>query len=127
MKPRYRYENVALAEVLDGDTVKLFIDMGMGKVRAKMRSGRLDPYAYRLAGIDARNKATPEGQAAKTALQSLVTGVQLRVETLQDPEKYGRYMVVIEALAAGEWINVNEALLAGGYAVPYAGVGKADA
>jgi len=90
--PRYRYEAVTLAEVIDGDTVKLRIDCGFGFQRQK-RDARA--FSYRLAGIDAKKGSTPEGIAAKKHLAALIVGADLRVETLPEPEKYGRYMVVI--------------------------------
>lgn len=121
---RYLFENVTLVEVLDGDSVKLYIDCGFYLQR---RKGNGDPLDYRLAGIDAKQKKTIEGIAAKKALADLIVGAELRVETLKDPEKYGRFLVIIEAKLGDQWVNVNDAMLAGGWAVPYFGKGKADA
>lgn len=115
---------MTLVEVIDGDTVKLRIDCGFYFQRQK-RDGR--PIAYRLSGIDAKKGNTPEGIAAKKALTDFVFGADLRVETLPEPEKYGRYMVIIEARLGEQWVNVNNAMLAGGWAVAYFGKGKADA
>lgn len=125
--PRYIYEAVTLIEVEDGDSVHLIIDKGMREIRGKMRNGRIEPELYRLSGIDAKKGNTPEGIAAKKALTDLIFGADLRVETLKDPEKYGRYLVIIEARLADQWVNVNNAMLAGGWAVAYFGKGKADA
>lgn len=118
---RFLYENVTLERVIDGDSIVLAIDAGFTFHRLRRGKG-MD---YRLAGINAPKVSTPEGKAAKAALVALVTGVPLRVESLPDPEKYGRYMLIVEALVGVQWVNVNDAMVAGGYAVPYFGVGKA--
>lgn len=124
--PRYIYEAVTLVEVIDGDTVKLRIDCGFGFQRQK-RDAR--GFSYRLAGIDAKKGSTPEGIAAKKHLCDLILAADLRAETVkaQEPEKYGRYVIIIEARLADQWVNANEAMLAAGFATPYFGKGKADA
>lgn len=118
---RYLYENVTLERVIDGDSIVLAIDAGFTFHRLKRGKG-MD---YRLAGINAPKGSTPEGKAAKAALVALVTGVPLRAESLPDPEKYGRYMLIMEARVGDQWVNVNQAMLASGHAVLYSGVGKA--
>jgi endonuclease YncB( thermonuclease family) len=121
--PRFIYEAVLLVEVVDGDSVKLRIDVGFHMQRDTPHA---DGVLYRLAGINAPKGSTPEGIAAKKHLGDLIIAADLRVETLPSPEKYGRYMVIIEARLADEWVNVNNAMLASGFAVTYHGVGKAE-
>ena len=84
-----------LIEVIDGDTVDLFIDLGFG-VHVKERC--------RLYGIDAPEMPTESGKAAKAYLESLLgaaTGelfVATRKMTRKPKEKtdkYGRYLAVL--------------------------------
>lgn len=115
--PRYVYESVTLVEVIDGDTVKLFIDAGFGFLRAKWRKGKPEPFSYRLRRIDAPDRDKPQARAAaKAYLVTLLTGVRLRAETFQDPEKYGRYLLELDALVGETWINSNDALVSAGHA-----------
>ena len=84
-----------LIEVIDGDTVDLFIDLGFG-LHIEQRC--------RLYGIDAPEMPTEAGKAAKAYLESLVgaaTGelfVATRKMTRKPKEKtdkYGRYLAVL--------------------------------
>ena len=83
-----------LIEVIDGDTVDLFIDLGFG-VHVKERC--------RLYGIDAPEMPTAQGQAAKACLESLIgAAMELYVatrkmtrKTKEKTDKYGRYLAVL--------------------------------
>lgn len=75
----------------------------------------------RLAHLNAAELNTTAGQEARAYLTHLLGPLPatVTVQTLKDrQEKYGRYLAVITT-ASG--VNVNEALVAAGYAVPYEG------
>ena len=97
-----------LLEVIDGDTVDLFIDLGFG-VHVKERC--------RLYGIDAPEMPTEAGKAAKAYLESLLgaaTGelfVATRKMTRKPKEKtdkYGRYLAVLYVGADSLDMNVRQ-------------------
>lgn len=112
----YSYD-VKLVRVVDGDTVYLDVDLGFN---ARMT---LD---FRLAGIN-----TPEivgvqktaGLAAKSELERLLSLGSLTILSAK-ADKYGRWLVTIFVHPLkGTAINVNDALIAGGFALPYDGKG----
>jgi endonuclease YncB( thermonuclease family) len=108
---------------VDGDTVDLMVDLGF-YVAMQRR--------FRLLGLNAPevNAADPAVRAAaaqaKAALVNLISGPsvagQLRVRSAKDAgDKYGRYLgtlLVVDSTGT-EVLNVNDALLKGGYAVAY--------
>ena len=117
---RYVFENFDFVGVQDGDTLNLIVDAGFyfHRQRSPLKKGDPPrPVGYRLRRINAPELSTPEGQASKAALMALIAGVPLRIETFPEPEKYGRYLIEVEAFVADNWFNVNDALVAGGYAV----------
>ena len=97
-----------LIEVIDGDTVDLLIDLGFG-VHVRERC--------RLYGIDAPEMRTPQGEAAKRYLESLIrsnTGelsdfvkcfpgqcpifistIKAKKESKEKADKYGRYLAFL--------------------------------
>lgn len=104
-KPDYRYQ--ALVErVVDGDTVVLLLDLGFD-IHHRMKC--------RLARINAPEMSTPEGPPAKEHLTKLLPVGQVTVHSTA-LDKYGRALVEI---FVGETC-VNDAMLAEGYAKPYA-------
>ena len=117
MKPGYTYR-VATCEVLDGDTVRLVLDLGLD---VSVRD------TFRLAGIDTPEKRGPQAAASALAtarLKELCQRVPLTVQTEktkagESREKYGRYLAHI--FPAGSSESVNERLILEGHAKPYAG------
>lgn len=104
---RYRYHG-RVRRVVDGDTVRVDLDLGLGVWRHSV--------ALRLLGIDAPELRGPErrqGLAAKQWLTRLIGDKEVVVETHRDAQgKYGRWMATI-------WLddaNVNERLIAEGHA-----------
>lgn len=108
----YEYKATVLRWI-DGDTVKLDVDLGFG-MSAK--------HTFRLHGID-----TPErGQrnhAEATALVNLLAPPLsiVQIQTLKDADKYGRYLAILH-VADG---CVSDILIEDGLAVPYDGGTKA--
>ncbi len=118
MKPWliWRYRAV-LDRVIDGDTIVVDIDLGF-RVRSKQ--------ILRLAGINAPELSSPDVQvhnaavAAQCYLASLVRDQDLIVRT-EKTEKYGRWLAWITNASN---LDVNQAMIDAGVAVPYDGKGK---
>jgi micrococcal nuclease len=109
----YHYRAV-VTDVHDGDTVTVDIDLGF---HVWVRGEHI-----RFAGIDApelHGDTKVQGEASRDFLRDLVLNKQVIIETIKAPdggdkqEKYGRYLGVIWL----ERTNVNELLVARGYAV----------
>ena len=116
----YVYPNATCLGVVDGDTCFLDIDLGFHDWRrSRNRFGKLS-LSYRLLRIDApeiRPLATRSaGEASRDYLSALVLGQSVIVQTLQDPDSFGRYLIEL-------WLpdgrNVNDLMLTAGHAVPY--------
>ncbi|MEO0636595.1 MAG: thermonuclease family protein [Pseudomonadota bacterium] len=109
----YAYRAI-ITEVYDGDTVTADVDLGFKTWR---RDERL-----RLYGIDApevRGAERSEGLSARDALRRRVLGEDVVICTIKDKTgKYGRYLA--EIFLDGE--NINDWLVAEGYAEPYGDV-----
>lgn len=97
-----------LVRVTDGDTMVLDIDLGF-RLRATM--------PIRLLGVNTPEMSTPEGHAARDwAIEWFAQHPDLHVATAKDPEKYGRWLGVVQPRSGP---SLNEALLTAGMAVPY--------
>jgi len=99
-----------VTNVVDGDTIDLNIDLGMG-VHVYERC--------RLLGINApemRGKTKDAGIEARDYLAALLSG-ELCIHTTKDKKgKYGRYLV---AVFNEMGVDVNQEMLAAGMAVPF--------
>ncbi len=101
-------------EVIDGDTVIAEIDLGFN-VRHNCR--------MRLWGINAPEKNTPEGKAAKYRLGEIVGNSSLAVRTIKDKEdKYGRMLCILYwKFMDSRYVCVNQGMIDHGLAVEYYG------
>jgi Micrococcal nuclease (thermonuclease) homologs len=90
----YTY-SATLVRVIDGGTARLDLDLGFG-LRRRSES-------YRFAGIDAPEMNTPEGVAAKDALDSRLRSAASLLAQTSKADKYGRWLV--ELYADGSCIN----------------------
>lgn len=116
---RFVFENFDYVGVQDGDTLNLIVDVGfyLHRQRSPAKKGEPPrPLGYRLRRINAPELKTDEGKVAAARLRELVLDQTLRIETFQDPEKYGRYLVEVEVFIGDNWVNVNDLMVAGGYA-----------
>jgi Kyanoviridae endonuclease len=105
----YQYR-AKVVRVVDGDTLHLDVELGFDVTRRD---------SFRLYGINAPERGTPEGTQATQWLVEHLKGHETIVVTTHkdDREKYGRYLATL-------WIggnNLNEAMVAEGHAVPYSG------
>lgn len=98
------YEYAAkLIRVIDGDTLVLDLDLGFYSWRVGQ--------SYRLLRIDAPELPTPEGKAAKAALEAVLLGKAMTVRTYK-ADSFGRFLA--EVLA--DHTNVSDWLVANGHA-----------
>ena len=100
----YRY-NAKNIRVVDGDTVEAEVDLGFRVFRKDI---------FRLAGINAPERS--KGQPAIDFLTSALKTNNVVIESRKS-EKYGRWLATIYA----DGVNVNQALVDMGHAVPYDG------
>lgn len=113
---RYHYDAIVV-RVIDGDTLVLNLDLGMGLT--------IHNQVIRLYGINApemHGPAADAGQRAAHALEMLVRSVPLIVQTFKDKgDKYGRLLAKVYAKdALGLWTCVNDDMVVNGFAVVYA-------
>jgi micrococcal nuclease len=104
------FNNVRLVKVVDGDTVRLDVDLGFNTWRLN------EP--YRLARVNAPEMGTNEGWHVKMALITKLTDAVLNIMT-HGKDKYGRWLI---ELFAGDGVklmeNINDWLLNNELAVP---------
>jgi micrococcal nuclease len=119
----YRYR-VLYADVVDGDTVDLTLDVGFRHtMRDRFRLYGPDPDGR--MGLNAFELNSPEGRLAKAFLQralaAAIAGHTVVARTVRDRrEKFGRWLVVLLAVddAKGEVVaNLNDELVKAGHAV----------
>ncbi|HET7110212.1 MAG TPA: thermonuclease family protein [Gemmatimonadales bacterium] len=104
----YQYR-ADVIRIVDGDTLHLDVDLGFDIRRAD---------TFRLYGINAPELSTAEGLAAKDWLTDQLAGGIDMVTTHKDTrEKYGRYLGTLWV----DGVNINEAMVEAGHAVPYSG------
>lgn len=99
-----------IERVIDGDTIIADLDLGLNV--------RLVQY-IRLAGINAPERYTEEGKAAKRYVESrlLARNITLEIDEKRPREKYGRLLATIWL---GE-INFNKEMVSASHATPYDG------
>ncbi|HEV8489038.1 MAG TPA: thermonuclease family protein [Candidatus Limnocylindrales bacterium] len=98
---------VEVVDVIDGDTVHLDIDVGFHTWRRGER--------YRLARINAPEMSTVGGPLSRAALAAKLEAAGTVIASTKKADAYGRYLV--ELIADGE--NLNDWMVANGWAVPY--------
>lgn len=115
-EPAYLYR-AQVTRVIDGDTVDVTLDLGF---YIELRAQRI-----RLLGIDApevKGETREAGQAAKAFLKDLVEGRWIIIRTVKGKDdgdradSFGRWLGVLYL----DGVDVNEAMMAAGHAVPYA-------
>lgn len=118
--PDYTYKATILRWV-DGDTVWLTVDLGF---RFTMTSD------FRLYGVNTPERGqTGYSEATAFTNQLAPQGSDVVIKSYKDPDKYGRWIVQIfagGAVATGQ-TDINEAIIAGGFGVPYFGGTKSPA
>lgn len=117
----YTYD-AKITTVVDGDTVDAELDLGFD-VRMTHRLRLYGINTPEIHTTSAEEKAA--GLKAKAALESMVTGRTVTIETIKNKaEKYGRFLAkitVVEPTVGGRVILVNDELVRLGHAKPYFG------
>jgi micrococcal nuclease len=90
----YHYRQVELIRVVDGDTLRLTVDLGFGL--------KLVNQSFRLLGVDAPELNTEAGKRAKRELKEFLRGQRLELE-VTGRDSFGRWLCVVWAQA----IDVN--------------------
>lgn len=107
----YVYRHVEIVRVIDGDTVRLDVDMGNSIFWATN---------FRLNGIDAVDvDKVKKDAAAARLIELLINGVS-RIETFK-PDKFGRWLADIYVAVDGGEMLVNRMMITEGFAIPYFG------
>lgn len=104
-----------VVSIYDGDTPHLNIDVGLG---VTLTGAKLEGERCRMTGINApelHSAGGPESQAALAAF--IPPGSTVTVQTPRDArDNYGRPLVTI---IRADGLDVNQAMIDGGFAVPY--------
>ena len=110
----YTYKAVII-DVIDGDTVKVDIDLGFGIW--------LRDQSIRLAKINApelKGDTLKAAQESKEFLKKLVLNKRIQIKTEKDSkEKYGRWLATILLEEDKNLIDINQKMVAEGHAVTY--------
>ena len=124
----YSY-SAKVIRVVDGDTVyfevskefEMLVDFGFHIIE-KVHSHKSATMSFRLAGINAPEvvgESKAAGLAAKAELERLLSLGPIVVRT-EKSDKYGRYLAYVNIVTDdGSLIDVNQAMVDGGFAVPY--------
>ncbi|GAB4342494.1 MAG: hypothetical protein Kow0037_29880 [Calditrichia bacterium] len=106
------YYSAIIVSVYDGDTVRADIDLGL--------STWVKNQKIRLARINApeiRGAERETGLAARDFLRQQILGKAVILQTIRDRKgKYGRYLGEIWLPWEDRWININDLLVARGFA-----------
>lgn len=102
-----------VTRVIDGDTIVVDIDLGLGVWKKDER--------IRLAGINApeiRGESRTQGFITTKILKTYVLEKNIIIKTTKDDKgKYGRYIAEVYVSSSNEWINVGEQLVKADLAV----------
>ena len=110
----YLYHYKALiTDAYDGDTVTAELELGL-KAAIKGEKLRL----HRINAPEMRGDEKIAGKASRDWLRGRILGKTVLVETIKDKRgKYGRYLAEIWLPENGGYTNINDELVAQGYAV----------
>ncbi len=105
------YNNAEVVRVIDGDTVRLKVDLGFRMVYEDN---------FRLTGIDTPERGHEGFTEATDRMKEwlLAEGNKVRLEVTKR-DKYGRYLAKISSTTSG--VVVNEVMVTEGYATEYFG------
>jgi endonuclease YncB( thermonuclease family) len=114
----YEYQ-AEVVRWVDGDTVRLAVDLGFGITRDDV---------FRLYGIDTPERGQP-GHDAATAfcMGAAPVGSLVTIQSLKPlkRDKYGRWLAMLTPITTST--SVNDALVVAGLARPYFGATKGQA
>lgn len=113
----YEYTIKKVLKVVDGDTLKVEIDLGFDLcVTTTVRMAGIDTPASRTKNLQEKQL----GLDAKKWLETIVTENQnIRIQTTKDDEKYGRLLGTLYLSKSTK--SINELMIESGYAWKYNG------
>ena len=107
----YHY-NALVRSVYDGDTCRVDIDLGLG---IWIRNEKLRLVRINAPELTGDTKAV--GIASRDALREMIDGKEVIIETIKDQRgKYGRYLAEIWLPENDGFVNINDQLVAQGFA-----------
>ena len=107
--------NATVLKIVDGDTIDVMVDLGMGVHRKeRLRFSRINAW-------ETRGEHKVKGKLAKARVIELIpVGEKILVKTEKDKRgKYGRYIAEIYFTEEDADVNLNNLLLNEGHAVLY--------
>ena len=107
----YVYQHVGVLRVIDGDTVRLNVDMGNSIFWATN---------FRLNGIDTPDADKVKKDEATQRMIELLTDGVSKIETFK-PDKFGRWLADIYVSVHGGDMLVNQMMINEGFATHYIG------
>lgn len=112
-------QRVLAGHAIDGDTVVLDLDLGFHVNMASIRARLLGINAPEMHGVTAA-----AGVRSRDALQAYLDGHTQIVSTTyrsRQEDHFGRWLAVLWVwqTSTRTWVNVNDGLVANGFAVPY--------
>lgn len=121
MNNPYTYYGTIRKQNYDGDTVDVVLDLGFDTLRRiRLRLLGLDTSEMRSKDAEKKAKAVKARDRVRELLP-VGSDVIVHCRKPADDDKYGRYLAEIIAVNGDVRVNVNEALLSEGLAVPYDG------
>ena len=114
------FEYIAkVTNVVDGDTIDVAIDLGFSLVfNDRVRLAGINSYEIKL-GKDTTQEQKTLGIEAKSFLSDLLLGNKVRLVTVKDREKYGRYLANVYVTQESVEVLVNDLMIQKGYAIKY--------
>jgi micrococcal nuclease len=107
----YHYK-AFISDAYDGDTVTADIDLGL-KTIVKGEKLRLN----RINTPEVRGEEKEAGKISRDYLRGRIVGKTVLIETFKDKKgKYGRYIAEIWLPENGDYTNINDELVAKGFA-----------
>lgn len=111
---KYIYKAI-VKSILDGDTVKVDIDLGFG-IWLKDQNIRL----MKINAPEIKGESKSLGMKSKERLSELLLNKEIKLETSKDKkEKYGRWLGLIIISVNNEEICINDLMISEGYANLY--------
>ena len=113
MKHTLYHYRATVTSVYDGDTCTVDFDLGL-YTWLKSQKLRLN----RINAPEMRGEEKEAGTQSRDFLRGLILDKMIVVETIKDDtEKYGRYLAEIWLEQGGQWLNVNDLMVARGFAL----------
>lgn len=114
MSWKYTYKAVC-TRVVDGDTVDLRIDLGLGiTIQRRIRLYGVD--APEIFGVHKLSDEYEQGEITTLWLKEQIEGKEIQIQTFKDRKgKFGRYLATLYR----DGVNINTKMVEEGFAQKY--------